>query len=608
MAFALAWQARARAVSLIVALTLVGGGLPVATAWVTKLVLDRLAAGRFEAALLVVLAAVLGGLGIVAAVHPHGIKYTEAELRRGLRLETQDRLYRAVNRFKGLARFERPEFRDVLRLAREASSEAPQAVVGGVLGIGQSLITVVSFLVTLFVLSPAMAGLVLLAAVPGLFVELKLARRRADLMWRMSPASRRQFFYETLLTELQPAKEIRVFGLGRFLHGRMLTELGKVNREERLLDASELRRQVALAAMGAVIAGAGLVWAVSQAAAGQLTVGDVSMFVAAVLGVQGGLASAAGRVGWVRESLLRFGHYLDVVELPPDLPEPSVPRRVGPLRHGLELRGVWFRYGDRQPWVLRDIDLKIPHGQAVALVGRNGAGKSTLVKLLCRLYEPVRGAVLWDGHDIRELPVEELRERLGVLLQDFMVYDFTAAENIGLGDLAGMDDRERVETAARLSGVDGAIAALPRGYDTLLSRIFFGEEDRQDPDTGVLLSGGQGQRLALARVLMRGGRDLLILDEPTAGLDAEAAYQIHERLREHRAGRTSLLVSHRLNTVRDADVIVVLDGGGIVERGSHGELMAAGGHYAGLFRLQAAGYDLDTVDGEPDRLLAEREA
>jgi ATP-binding cassette subfamily B protein len=241
------------------------------------------------------------------------------------------------------------------------------------------------------------------------------------------------------------------------------------------------------------------------------------------------------------------------------------------------------------------VDLSIPAGQAVALVGRNGAGKSTLVKLLCRLYDPTHGAITWDGVDLRELDLAALRERIGAVFQDYVEYELSAAENIGLGDLSVFDDRGRIEAAARRAGLHDALVALPNGYDTLLTRMFFDHADRDDPETGVLLSGGQGQRLALARAFLRDRRDLLILDEPSAGLDAAAEAEIHNQLREHRAGRTSLLISHRLNTVRDAGAIIVLGDGQVVERGDHASLLAAGGEYAQLFRLQARGY-ADAVD------------
>ncbi|NUR83886.1 MAG: ATP-binding cassette domain-containing protein, partial [Nonomuraea sp.] len=254
------------------------------------------------------------------------------------------------------------------------------------------------------------------------------------------------------------------------------------------------------------------------------------------------------------------------------------------LRGGVELDDVWVRYGEDQPWVLRGVDLTIPHGACVALVGLNGAGKSTLVKLLCRFYDPARGAVRWDGTDLRDADPAELRSRLTAVFQDYVAYDFTAAENIALGSLDASP--EQVRAAARLAGVDAALERLPYGYATLLSSRFLDDAEAG----GAVLSGGQWQRLALARALVRGERDLLVLDEPSAGLDAEAEHAIHRRLREHRAGRTTLLISHRLSAVRDADLIVVLAEGRIVERGTHATLMAAGGEYARLFTLQASGY------------------
>jgi ATP-binding cassette subfamily B protein len=257
-------------------------------------------------------------------------------------------------------------------------------------------------------------------------------------------------------------------------------------------------------------------------------------------------------------------------------------------------RGLGTGDGDDRPWVLRGVTFDLPAGAAVALAGHNGAGKTTLVKLLCRMYDPVRGSIRWDGVDLRDLAPEELRERIAAVFQDSMEYDLTAAENVGLGDLAGLDDRARIVAAARLAGIDETLAGLPRGYDTMLSQMFLSEEDDPDTDRGFALSGGQWQRVALARALMRGQRDLMILDEPTAGMDAVAEHEVHVRLQEHRTGRTSLLISHRLSALRSADRIVVLDGGVVAEQGGHDELVAAGGTYARLFTIQAAGY-LSTV-------------
>jgi len=264
---------------------------------------------------------------------------------------------------------------------------------------------------------------------------------------------------------------------------------------------------------------------------------------------------------------------------------------------------VWFRYGADQPWVLRGVRLFIPAGEAVALVGHNGAGKSTLVKLLCRFYDPDRGRILWDGVDLRDVGPVDLRRRVTAVFQDYMTYDLSAAENIAVGDLSLAQDAPALAAAAERARVHDAIAALPKGYDTLLTRTFFDLTDKENPETGVLLSGGQWQRVALARAFLRGDRDLMILDEPSSGLDAEAEDEIHRSLRAHRRGHATLLVSHRLNAVREASHIVVLIDGLVAEQGSHDVLMARRGTYARLFATQARGFGTHAAE---DTLPQER--
>jgi ATP-binding cassette subfamily B protein len=586
-AVALAWRADRPAMILSVAAATLRGLLPVGLAWITKLALDALA-GSAEPAELVPMAVGLAVLGVAVAVLPFLGEYFQGQLRRALSVLIEDQLFRAVNAQPGLRPFENPAFHDRLQLAHEAGQRAPQRVVGGGLQIAQNVFTVAGFMVALFTLNPLMVVLVVVAAIPAMRMQIQHSHRRAEMMWGVTANTRRRFFFAGLLTQLSAAKEIRLFGLGDHLRGRMLDELQTVNATERDLDRHTMRGQSVLSAVSAVVTGAGVVWALLAAAGGGLTIGDVSVFVAAAAGIQLGLAALAGEGAELHNALLMLRHYFDVVRSAPDLPVPERPAELGPLRDGLVLRDVWFRYDDGHPWVLRGVDLVVPAGKSVALVGLNGAGKSTLVKLVCRLYDPDKGSVSWDGVDLRDTDPARLRERIGVLFQDYMCYDLSAAENIGLGDLATASDRDLVRAAAERAGTHERLAKLPRGYDTLLSRIFV--TDSSDVEAGVVLSGGEWQRLALARTFMRDSRDVLILDEPSSGLDAEAEHAIHERLREHRRGRTSLLISHRLGAVRDADVIVVLDAGQIVEQGSHAELLALGGRYATLFTLQARGY------------------
>ncbi|MFD6418006.1 ABC transporter ATP-binding protein [Streptomyces sp. NPDC060194] len=588
-----------------VAVAVVESLLPVSAAWLTKDVIDSLAApqGASDVAPAAVLLAVAT---VAAAVLPHVGRLFRGELGRGIGLLAQDRLYERVNGYTGLGRFEDPEALDRLRLAQQCGQDTPPQVVDGIVGLGRSTVMILGFLASLAVIEPWLAPVVVLSALPSLRTEIRTARHRVGAALTVTPLERRESFYGFLLGSVQTAKEIRLFGIGDHLRARMRHDRRTIDATHRRLDRRTAAAQILPAVVTAATGAGCLLWAVLGVARGALTVGDVALLLAGVAAVQGGLAGIAVLVAVTHQHLLLLGHYVAVTTAPPDLPVPRDPLPVGPLTGRVELRDVWFRYSERHDWVLRGVDLTVPVGGTVALVGLNGAGKSTVVKLLCRFYDPERGAVLWDGVDVRSLDPRDLRRRMSGVFQDFMHYDLTAAENIGLGDLRHADDPERIRTAARRAGVDGLLSSLPRGYDTMLSRSFAGESrpgeegeaadgaPADDPTgsgpVGVELSGGQWQRVGLARAFLRDDSDLLVLDEPSSGLDPEAEHEIHRALVDHRRGRTSLLISHRLNTVRGADLIVVLHDGKVVEQGDHDALMAADGRYAGLFRRQAAGY------------------
>ncbi|SBT43474.1 ABC transporter ATP-binding protein [Micromonospora auratinigra] len=573
------------ALAAMVVLVLVGAAPSIGIAWFTKLLFDEVGRGRAASPSTATWYAVaIAGLAALAAIANRLSGYVTAVLQQAITIAADARLYRKLNSFLGLGPFEQPALRDRLALAQQAADQAPYAVVLFVVNVAQNVVTIGGFAAILASLWPP-AGLLLLAvAGPEFLIQLRLSRRAARAVEDSAGLFRARLLFQTVLTDLRAAREVRLFQLGRFFHDRLTGAVRAAGRIE--LDAA---RHATLVQGGWALAGSAVtlvatVVAVGAAVRGRLSLGDLTLVLAAFGAAQGGLAGIAGQLGEVGAALRLFRHYVAVLDSPADLVDGT--RTTPPLRTGIRFEDVWFRYDEGGPWVLRGLDLTIPAGQAVGLVGLNGAGKSTLVKLLCRFYDPDRGRITWDGVDLRELRVETVRRRMGAVFQDFMCYDLTAAENVGIGRLPHTS--EQVEQAAARAEIHDRLRALPHGYATLLSRTFAG----QDGEPGVALSGGQWQRVALARSLMRADADLLVLDEPSSGLDADAETRVHASLARLRQGRTGLLISHRLSTLRDARRIVVLDAGRVVESGTHDELMTADGEYARLFRLQADGYQL----------------
>ncbi|MFI6451457.1 ABC transporter ATP-binding protein [Streptosporangium amethystogenes] len=578
-------------------LSIVEALIPVAVAWSMKLIIDGVVAGVSQESFVGNVALFIG-LSLLAAALSNADSYLSAQMSRAFRINAQETLHRSIDKFHGLRYFEDPHLLDRIRMAQNASSSAPEEIIRTSVLIIRTIVQAAGFSAVLFTVGPALVVLSLVSVMPIFWLELRMTRANANRMWQASPIERRELFFRGLLTSHKAAKEIRLFRAGSFLIDRMINERREANKLASATDKQRFLGQTATSVITIISTSAGLVWGAFSAYRGEISVGDMSLLLTAIGSLQGVLGGFAISIANGHKSLLMFHYYVLLLKMPSDISIPALPAAIPPLTKGIVFDNVWFRYSPDHPWVLRGVNLEITAGRSVGIVGVNGVGKSTLVKLLCRFYDPTKGRILWDGIDLRNLDPEMLRSRLGAHFQDYMEYELTAGENIGIGHLDALSDEHAISDAARRAEIYNDIISLPAGFDTILSRNFFQKSSNEQGQlSGVVLSGGQWQRLALARALMKANADLVILDEPSSALDAEAEYQISKRLAELRTGRTSVLISHRLGTLRDIDEIVVLSSGVVCERGSHDNLMEIQGEYWRLFNLQASAYaELGRVD------------
>jgi ATP-binding cassette subfamily B protein len=538
-----------------------------------------------ESQVLLATVVVIAGFVSVSFLMPIAT-YLQTEVDRRVELLVSDRLFTALNAVQRLDQLEQPEFLDQVRLAQQAGLQAPQQIAGSLISGVSAGVMLAGFAVALVQADVRIAVLAFVAVIPSVVIGVRLSARRAAAEMELSPGRRRAFFYSVMQTDMRAAKEIRLFGLGDYLRLQMIEVLRSVTGTERQRDRTVLRWQVLLQTSGFVFFAGAIALASREVWRGSLEVGDMAFVLAALAAVQSGVSTLNVTIGQLVNTLTLFDNYGEVVTASKPHPARAQQASLGRLERGISLRDVWFRYDERAPWVLRGVDLTLPAGTVTALVGLNGAGKSTLVKLLCGLYAPTRGEIYWDDIPIDSVDLDEYRRHFSAVFQDFMTYDLTAWQNIAIGDLERQDEDEAVFSASRAAGLHEFLTALPAGYDTLLSRVFVGDDGQR----GISLSGGQWQRLAIARALMRADPDVLILDEPSSGLDAEAEQHIIVTLRALRHKQTSVMISHRLNAVVDVDNIVVLADGVIAEQGTHDALLRRKGRYAELFELQAGGY------------------
>jgi ATP-binding cassette subfamily B protein len=586
-ALSLVWSTRRDLTLALALLTLVAGVLPAAAAWVGRLIVDGVVAagtaarqgGVPETGAVLLLVAWEGGIVAAISGAQRGIALCQSLLRAllGQRINVMI-LEKALT--LSLAHFEDSEFYDKLTRARREASTRPLSLVTRTFGLVQNGISLVSYGVLLVQFSPWAVVILVLGGFPEFIAEAKFSGDKFRLFRWRSPESRMQLYLETVLAREDHAKEVKLYRLGPRLLQRYREIFERLFAEDRLLTLRRDAWGFALGLVGTAAFYGAYTWIAVEAIHGNITLGQMTMYLILFKQGQSAVSASLSSISGMYEDNLYLSNLYEYLEQP--LPPPTGTLTVGPLPgDGVRFEAVSFTYPGGEEPALRQVSLHLRPGESLALVGENGSGKTTLIKLLTRLYVPERGRILLDGLDLQEWDAETLRRRIGVIFQDFGRYQFIVGENIGAGDVEHFDDRKCWEEAADKGMATPFIEQLPQGYDTQLGRWFKG---------GRELSGGQWQKIALSRAFMRTSADLLVLDEPTATMDARAEATLFEHFRELCRGRMTILISHRFSTVRMADTIVVIQGGAVVEEGSHQALMAQGGHYARLFTLQAEGY------------------
>ena len=581
-ALELVWSTNRSLTVALALLTLVAGVLPAGVAYVGALIVDAVVGAMHSgtnARHVVELVLMEGTLVAAISAAQRGIQLCQSLLRAQLGQRVNVMILEKALTLE-LQHFEDSEFYDKLTRARREASTRPLSLVMRTFYLVQSSISLVSYASLLAHFSPWAVFVLLVAGLPSFVAEAKFSGDAFRLFRWRSPETRMQIYLETVLAREDHAKEVKLFGLGQRLLERYRDIFRRLYQEDKALTVRRDLWGFALGLIGSAALYGAYAWIALTAVRQLITLGQMTMYVALFRQGQTTVSAMLTAIGGMYEDNLYLSTLYEYLDTEVHAPAGSALQGPDPA-DGVRFEDVSFTYPGAEEAALEHVTLHLKPGTSLALVGENGSGKTTLIKLLTRLYAPSGGRILLDGRDLAEWEEGALRERIGVIFQDFARYQMLVGENVGAGDERYFEDEARWREAAEKGRAEDFIATLPAGYHTQLGKWF---------KDGRELSGGQWQKIALSRAFMRKRADILVLDEPTAAMDAQAEAEVFEHFRQLARARITILISHRFSTVRMADQIAVLAGGRIVERGSHEELMRLNGRYAHLFTLQARGY------------------
>jgi ATP-binding cassette subfamily B protein len=519
------------------------------------------------------------GLASLAAILARMINFCDVVLADKYSRHISTKIMEHASRLD-LTSFEDPLFYDRMERARVQGTDRI-VLIQATGQLIQQLVTTVSLAAGILFFSPWILIALVACVVPAFLGETHFAFMGYSLNFRQTPAKREMEYLRVLGGSKESAKELKLFGLAPFLVGRYAKLSNELHAQTVGLAKRKLIVGGLLSLLGTVGYYGSYAFVIYDTVVGALTIGTLYFLTGAIAGASTNIQAVFATFSTIADQALFVTDLLDFFAMKPTVSsKPNALPAPRPIREGFEFRNVSFTYPGQTRLVLSDVSFHLRRGERLALVGENGQGKTTIVKLLTRLYDPTAGQILLDGVDLREYSLEDLWKETGVIFQDFMRYDMTAAENIAIGKIEERDNMFRVRSAAQKSLAEQVIRKLPKNYEQILGRRFEG---------GVDLSGGEWQKMALARAYLRDAQ-LLILDEPTAALDAKSEHEVFQRFAELTHGKMALLISHRFSTVKMADRILVLEAGQIAEQGDHEQLLLRGGRYAEMFELQAASY------------------